>query len=59
MFEDRIGITDGVYNETSAIGIPLMLKSGQETINVTVCRLSNTSSCHSVIAGLCMHVYTL
>ena len=50
-FEDRIGITNRVYNETSAVGIPVLLNFDQATINVTVCRLNNISSCHSVIAG--------
>ena len=74
-FEDRIGITNRVYNETSAVGIPLLLNFDQATINVTVCRLvDNISSCHSVIAGsyhatdhidtfrpfyVFIHVYTL
>ena len=56
VFEDRFGINNGVYNETSALGIPLRLNFDQTTVNVTVCRLNNTSSCHSVIAGntLCL-----
>ena len=55
MFEDSNGLTNGVYNETSAIGIPFRLNTGQETINVTVCRLNSTSSCDSIIAGLCIY----
>ena len=53
MFEDRIGITNGVYDRTSAVGIPLFLKFDQRTVNVTVCHLNNISSCHSVVAGTC------
>ena len=57
-FEDRIGITSRVYNETSAVGIPFVLNSGRSTVNVTVCRL-NTSSCRSVIAGLYSTLYSI
>ena len=53
MFEDR-GITNRVYNRTSGINIPLRLNVGQTTVNVTVCRLNNISSCQSVVAGLCV-----
>ena len=58
-FEDRIGITNGVYNKTTAVGIPFMLNSGQRTANVTVCRLNNTSSCNSVVAGLYSTLYSI
>ena len=51
MFEDNDGITSGVYNQSSAVDIPFRLKVDQETINVTVCCLNNTS-CYSVITGL-------
>ena len=56
-FEDRIGITNGVYNRTSAVGIPLLLKFDQRTVNVTVCGLNNTSSCHSVCHRYVSHFY--
>ena len=50
-FQDINGISNGIYNKTSAIGIPLTLSLGQTTVNVTVCHVNDTS-CHSVIAGL-------
>jgi len=56
VFEDRNGLFSRVYNKTSAIGIPFTLNIGQETINVTVCTLNNTSLCQSVITGLCEYV---
>ena len=55
MFEDRIGITNGVYDGTSALGIPIILNFGQKTVNVTVCRL-NSTSCHSVITGITLYL---
>ena len=55
MFEGSSGLTDRVFNETSAIGIPFRLNVGQETVNVTVCRLNSTSLCDSIIAGLCIY----
>ena len=56
MFEGSNGLTNGVYNESSAIGIPFrLLNAGQETVNVTVCRLNSTSLCDSIIAGLCIY----
>ena len=45
------GVTDGVYNKSSAVDISLGSNVQQESINVTVCRLNNGSSCYSVITG--------
>ena len=50
------GVTDGVYNKSSAVDISLGSNVQQESINVTVCRLSNTSSCYSVITGMFVHI---
>ena len=60
MFEDNDGITSGVYNQSSAVDIPLRLRAeNQDTVNVTVCRLN--SSCYSVITGLLLvlNIYTI
>ena len=56
MFKDRNGLTNGVYNKTSAIGIPFTFYFGMTNINVTVCLL-DASSCYSVIIGLCNYAY--
>ena len=53
---DRNEITDGVYNKSTAVDIPLRTNAQQETVNVTVCRLNNASSCYSVITGMFVHV---
>ena len=50
------GVTDGVYNKSSAVDISLGSNVQQESINVTVCRLHNASSCYSVITGMFVHV---
>ena len=34
IFEDRIEITNGVYDGTSALGMPIILNFGQKTVNV-------------------------
>ena len=52
----RNGITHGVYNKSSAVDIPLGPNVQQETVNVTVCRLNNSSSCYSVITGMFVHI---
>ena len=56
IYEDRNGPSSNVYNKTSAISIPFALNIGQDTVNVTVCTLNNTSLCQSVITGLCEYV---
>ena len=52
----RNGITDGVYNKSSAVDILLGSNIQQETVSVTVCRLNNASLCYSVITGMFVHV---
>ena len=50
------GITDGVYNKSTAVDIALGPNVQQETVNITVCRLNNSSSCYSVITDMFVHV---
>ena len=49
-------LTNGIYNKSSAVDISLGSNVQQETINVTVCRLNNGSSCYSVITGMFVHI---